>query len=436
MAKLEVQERSASVKVVKREQQEAGARRGYARDPKDHFVNQVGLINEVVQPPWTTCFGSLGTGIVGVRPSGSDTGGGKALDLPFESESCGGADMFGARLASGHTGSSLLPLDATIIIFVAPPCASLQIRGGKATSGYKDDLDKAARSLDWSAQRNDRHNKKIEAIMAHCHGGGRVVVSVRSQKTNRFTQLGTVSHIDTFSSARFLIENGDHILQERGTRTYHKQITAACLNPGLRSGVGLKEARYPVVNGSTCKWCSACCYAPPKATLHFHELRDEGVAAYDSPAQWVMKEERERRAAHKLEERRRLAAIKTEAKLEPGKAGNRLEKAKLELDNIAVPLKRLRCKQPLKREALEPAPLLKTILDVSEGGETAGTAEEAGKAEVLEPALLLKPTPDAAECGETTRIVEDAGKPEVLPTTHQEFSSEEEVPAVGAVSAL
>merc|ERR1740123_3019301 len=341
--------------------------------------------------------------------------------------------MFGARLASCQTGNSLLPLDATIVIFVAAPTASLQTRGGKATSGYKDDLDKVARTLDWSAQRSDKHNRRIDTIMAHCHGGGRVVVAVKSNHSKRFTLLGTVSHIDSFCGARFLVENGEHIVQERGTRTYHKQITAACLNLGLRSGVGLLEARYPVRNANKCRWCIACCYAPPKATLHFHELRDEGVAAYDSPAQWVLREEREKKQQGLKLERQRLAAIKSErgkghkikmakAKLERCKAESNLEKAKLELDNIAVPVKRLRCKQPLKMEALEPAPL-KLVLDAAEGGETEGTAEAEGNA------AALRPSPPV------TADFSVAGGGEVSQHTHPEPSPEEQVPAVSAVIA-
>jgi len=424
MAKLEAQGRSATIRSVKsdvkRELHEDGPRRGYARDPKEHFHIQVSLINEVVRPPWCTCFGSLGTGIVGVRPEGDSA--------------TGGADMFGARLACSETGSSEIPLDATIVIFVAAPSADLQTRGSRAMGGYKDDLDKVARTLDWSAQRGDLRNKKLTTIMSHVHGGGRVVVAVRSNLTKRFTLLGTVSHIDAFCGARFLVEDGEHILQERGTRTYHKQITAACLNSGLRSGVGLREARYPVPTGDHVKFCLACCYAPSKATLHFHELRDEGVSAYSSPAHWVRRRERE-------QERQRLARIKVakserckgenklKAKVERGKVDRHLlAKAKLELDNIAKPLKRLRCKQPLKREALEPATDATTVPDAGEGGQVAGTAEAAEKEAALETPPALTPDVSAAEGGkalETPDLSAAEGR-KVAEQGHLEPSCEDE----------
>lgn len=323
---------------------------------KDHYCFQVALINQVVKPPWIRCFGSLGTGFVGVRPDrgavtpaavaatagvpeataaaasdataareaeaggGADAGAGADCTSGAAASTATGTDGAEAARAAGQPGECLVPADATIVIFVNAPGAALQTRGGRTIDGYKDALDRSQRTLEWSAQRSDKNNKRIEAIISHCRRGGRVVVGVRSPSNRHFQLLGQVSHIDELQRARFLVEHGDHIIQERGTRTFHKTITVACLNIGLRSGVGLAAARYPLKGEA--RWCSACCYAPPKALLHFGELQDEGVAAFQSPARASWQRER------------------AKAKLE----------AKLEADSPVVPLKRLRCKQPVVKE--------------------------------------------------------------------------------------
>jgi len=132
------------------------------------------------------------------------------------------------------------------------------------------------------------------------------------------------------------------------------------------------------------------------------------------------------------------------AKLERGKVKSRLEKAKMELDNIAVPLKRLRCKQPLKREELEPATPLKLVSDAAEDGQTAGTAEAEG--------LLPPVTSDlsAAQGGDVSQQThpEPSPKEQVAQQGHLEPFPEKEahlqeqlmgshkwVPAVDAVTA-
>jgi len=301
-------------KIKVRVKRELGERVGFAAPgasaerglwAKDHYCWQVALINQVVQPPWSRCFGSLGTGFVGVRP-----------DVPASSASrkpkppAAGAGSPESESAPGSGDSPSVPLDATIIIFVNAPAAALQTRGGRMIDGYKDALDRSQRTLEWSAQRSDKNNKRIEAIIGHRRSGGRVVVGVRSPAKRQFRLLGEVSDIDELQKARFLVEYGDHVIQERGTRTFHKVITAACLNNGLRSGVGLTAARYPLKCAA--RWCMCCCYAPPKALLHFKELEDDGVAAFQTPAGWELKRER-------------------------------IVKPKLEADGV-VPTKRLRCK--------------------------------------------------------------------------------------------
>lgn len=262
---------------------------------KGHYCWQVALINQVVAQPWHTCFGSLGTGFVGVAQG---------------------------AIRGDDLGPNQVPLDATIIIFVSAPAAQLQQRGGRTMDGYKDALDTHTRTLEWSGQRNDRQNRRTEAIMNHRRNGGRVVVAVRSPTKREFEILGEVSKVDLVQKAKFLVEHGDHVIQERGTRTFHRYVTAACLNIGLRSGVGLTAARYPI-KGSV-RWCSACCYAPPKGLLHFRELRPDGVAAF----------QQNRASEDKLSKREKREEAKHE---------------KQEVDNTPVP-------RPLKRLCVKTNP--------------------------------------------------------------------------------
>mmetsp|Transcript_109709 Transcript_109709/g.354212 ORF Transcript_109709/g.354212 Transcript_109709/m.354212 type:complete len:454 (-) Transcript_109709:282-1643(-) len=353
-------------------------RKGFARSPKDHYCFQVALINQVVKGPWKRVFGNLGTGFIGVCPDtpgrarspsddgddggddGADEGdadGQGEAEAEAEAEGAAGSKAAGRKKkpadaeAGGTGGGWKLPADTTIVIFVNAPAAPLQNRGGKTIDGYKDALDRSGRTLEWSAQRSDRNNRRMETIMKHRRNGGRVVVGVRSPSSKQFSLLGEVSRIDFFQRAHFLVQNGDHIIQERGTRTFHKEITAACLNMGLRSGVGLIASRYPLSGTQAVKWCNACCYAPPKALLHFGELQDDGVEAFETEPAWL-KRERKAKMEAKTETKRELQAVTKRERVEgdaqasssSGPAAGDPPPAK------EAPAKRLRCKQPLVKE--------------------------------------------------------------------------------------
>lgn len=298
-------------------------RTGFARSPEDHYCFQVGLINQVVKSPWVRCFGGLGTGFVGVRPDTPASGSASSRKPSGRARSA--AATAAAEGDEGGAESAVVPPDATIVIFVNAPAAPLQTRGGRTIDGYKDALDRSQRTLEWSAQRCDKNNKRIEAILAHSRSGGRVVVGVRSPAKRHFQLLGEVSHIDLLARAAFVVEPGDHVIQERGTRTFHKVVTAACLNQGLRSGVGLTPARYPVKG--TARWCAACCYVPPKAMLHFRELHDDGVAAFQTPVGGPFKRERK---------------VKLEAEVvEPSLAPAKRLRCKTSPDSVVVKTERL-----------------------------------------------------------------------------------------------
>jgi len=301
--------------------------------PTDHYCWQVAFINQVVSSPWIRCFGSLGTGFVGIRPDAPTSEGSRRQAGAVSAAANAVAE--GEGDAAAGADEPVVPLDATIVIFVNAPAASLQTRGGRTIDGYKDALDRAQRTLEWSAQRSDKNSKRIEAILAHQRHGGRVVVGVRSPIKRNFRLLGQVSAMDLLQRASFVVNVGDHVIQERGTRTFHKHISAACLNNGLRSGVALTSARYPVKGKA--KWCSACCYEAPKAVLHFAQLAEDGVAAFHQPAGL----KRERLSKAKLEELESSAAPAKRLRVKtcPDEVIVKVEQSRVEEDPNGTPVK-------------------------------------------------------------------------------------------------
>jgi len=233
--------------------EEPKGRRGFARSPKDHFRFQVSFVNKFVSTPWRQCFGGLGTGIVGVRPQDAEP----VAKVPDS-----------------------LPGDAVIIIFVNPPAFPLQKRGERFLGGFQETLDDAQRTLEWSSQRSDVYNKKLQAIVNHQSSGGRVVVGVRHPGDKEFRTLGDVTKISSVQEARFLVQDGDVLIKEKGTSNYHRVITPACLNDALERGVGLGPVRWSESSSDRPTWCRACCYAQSKALLHFDKMEDDGVGAF------------------------------------------------------------------------------------------------------------------------------------------------------------
>jgi len=276
------------LKAVEMVKHEPGRRFGFARAPEDHYRFQVAFINTIVRPPWHLCFGNLGTGFVGVRQTTSTS-----VDSGDDAQGKG---------------------EVTMIIFINSPASALQSRAGKAIGGYQGQIDATRRTLEWSAQRNDKNNKKVQALIDHIDSGGRLVVGVRGDKAGHFKCLGDAKRMVLTERAQFLVEAGDHVLQELGTNTFHKAITASCLSPFLRQGVGLVAARYPLRSRCRPRWCTSCCYMPPRALLHFDELVAEGVTAFSAPPQG-----------------KRERVIVKSVKAEPS----------------ASPVKRLRFKQPI-----------------------------------------------------------------------------------------
>lgn len=262
--------------------------------PMTHFKHQVAFLNEVVKPPWKLCFGALGTGIIGIQPqtevgsSSSSSSSAPLLAVKQEvKEEANDDEDDGVKDADAKA----LPSDATIVLLLNGPSCGPQSRNGTFFGGYHDSLDKENKTMVWTSQRGDRNNKRIKAICAHSQNGGRIAVGIRDaisqgssacDNSHSFKLLGFVSHIDELKEAKFLVSQGDDLIVESGRNFLHKNITAACLDAGLKAGVGLSTKRYPLPAGTTekFKFCCKCCYITPTCRLHFKELNEEGVLAY------------------------------------------------------------------------------------------------------------------------------------------------------------
>lgn len=233
-----------SLAAVKREQCSGRKARW---DPVLHFTHQVALVRQLIPSPreWEIFQGSLGTGIVGVRPKATSR---SAVQPGF------------------------------VILFVNAASARLQESYGKTISGFVPMLDRAARTLKWESQRSDHQGQVIARIFEHVHAGRcEVVVAVRATPGTDYAILGRTREICLLSPARFLVNGGDHLVAERGSNRIHRYVTAQCIDAGLKAGVGLVPCRYPVPAALRPLYCSGCCWAPASALLRFETLDEEAA---------------------------------------------------------------------------------------------------------------------------------------------------------------
>jgi len=265
-------------------------------DQKAHYRHQVGFLDEVLKPPWKLCFGALGTGIIGIQPETTSS------SKSSSSKSSSSASRVKTEPAEESEVPSRIPADATVALLLNAPGLGAQGRNGNVMGGYGDVVDVKTKTLHWKSQRSDCKSTKIGAIVAHCRKGGRIVVGVRGTSlSSRFSLLGIVSSIDKVEEVKFLIEDGAFVICD-GAKI-HKTIGPACLDVGLKSGIGLVTKRYPLSekNGKDYTFCKACCYAEPHARLHFDELSKEGLAEYGLGSTRFLKKLEAERAKVKVE---------------------------------------------------------------------------------------------------------------------------------------
>jgi len=235
-------------------------------DPYRHFRHQVRFLDQLFpqlgpKRPFErrceTFMGTLGTGIVGVRPK-------------RRASQAKGARQSMSNQAAGY-----------IVLFLNAASAKIQEWSGKTLSGYKPSLNLQTRTLLWESQRSDLGGKVINRIASCALEGTMVVVAVRAAPNDSYRELGRTRSFRLESTSQLLLGAGDHIIVERGSNRIHRSILAQCLDGGLSSGIGLVRTTFPP--RFTPQFCTACCRTRATARLEFATLDAEAAAMLAPP---------------------------------------------------------------------------------------------------------------------------------------------------------
>jgi len=213
-------------------------------DPITHFKHQVAVVRKLIPKPrkWIRFLGNLGTGILGVRP---------------------------VRSAKGCKGQ---PKGFVILFLNASDC-HLQAWGGKTLNGYTSCMNMQNGTLRWESQRSDVHGKLIDQINQHVMAGTQVVVAVRNKLQQEYGILGHAHNFQLEAKPQFLLQPGDSVVAERGSYRIHRQISAQCLDGGLKSGIGLIPYKYPLPKSfRRPNYCSICCMKRATALMTFDDF--------------------------------------------------------------------------------------------------------------------------------------------------------------------
>eukprot|EP00927_Polykrikos_kofoidii_P021287 TRINITY_DN20191_c0_g2_i1.p1 TRINITY_DN20191_c0_g2~~TRINITY_DN20191_c0_g2_i1.p1 ORF type:complete len:379 (+),score=44.55 TRINITY_DN20191_c0_g2_i1:312-1448(+) len=259
-------------------------------DPVRHFKHQVAFIRQLIPIPreWDVILGALGSGIVGVR---------ERCRRPVSGPRCSKRrKSFGSRSGSVRS-SSLAKKKATtnlrssttaeplstdsrtfIILFMNGKGSSLQQWHGRSLSNFASSFNKRNRTLTWESQRRDKKGRIIASMLDKVQAGAEIVVAVRATVGESYTILGRTQKCRLKAQARFLIDNGEHVVVERGSSRVHKAILARCLDDGLKAGIGLMPLKYPLPKNYQADYCGACCWAPATALLTFDEYDKKAAA--------------------------------------------------------------------------------------------------------------------------------------------------------------
>lgn len=248
-----------------------------AWDPIRHFTHQVAVIRKLIPEPrtWDIFLGSLGTGIVGVRP--------RVQAPPMKRPAA--KSVVRKRPASAVAAPAVS--QGFVILFLNGKASKLQEWSGKQLAGFSPALDCAKRTLRWQCQRSDRHGRVIGKIREHVGAGGELVVVVRAAPGDEFKILGRAFDIQLEAEATFLVQDDDNLILEQGSQRIHRAILAQCIDEGLKAGIGLLPIKYPLRQSlKSPKYCAACCWTPATALIAFGELDAEaaGVLQTKPPA--------------------------------------------------------------------------------------------------------------------------------------------------------
>lgn len=243
---------------------------------------QVIFLDKVVEGAWTVCYGSLGSGAVGVRNENAPP-----LDEGGDLTRAATADEFMDGI-SGVDARGRLPTDATVVLFITAEelRKSRRRRSGDPEElaadrrGCSPDFDLERNTLLWTASGTSRCNNIIRTLDRHTSLGGRLFIGVREGPASWvYNLLGYVTRVASPMDCEFLVQPGEQVLVEQGTKIFHRAISVACLSDSLRAGVGLQAVRYPLsgVHKASPVFCPMCCYLGAGCTLYLDGVQSEGV---------------------------------------------------------------------------------------------------------------------------------------------------------------
>jgi hypothetical protein len=225
-------------------------------DPIIHFKHQMAVVRKLIPKPrkWTRFLGNLGTGVLGVRP---------------------------VRSEKGRRGQA----KGFVILFLNASDCHLQDWGGKTLNGYTSCMNMQNGTLRWESQRSDVHGKLIDQINQHVVAGAQVVVAVRSRLLQAYGILGYARNFKLEAKAQSLLQPGDSVVAERGSYRIHRQISAQCLDGGLKSGIGLIPYKYPLPKTfRRPNYCSICCMKRATALVKFDDFDRELAGLLQPPS--------------------------------------------------------------------------------------------------------------------------------------------------------
>lgn len=173
-----------------------------------------------------------------------------------------------------------------MILFLNASDCHLQHWGGKTLNGYTSCMNMQNGTLRWESQRQDVHGKLIEQISQHVMTGTQIVVAVRSGLHQPYGILGYTQNFKLEATSQFLLKPGDHVVAERGSYPIriHRQVSAQCLDGGLKSGIGLVAYKYPLPRSvRRPSYCSMCCMKRATAVMTFDDFDKELAALLQPP---------------------------------------------------------------------------------------------------------------------------------------------------------
>jgi len=177
-----------------------------------------------------------------------------------------------------------VPAGATLFLLTNCRGSSEPYVGGRVPELLKNstDLDIDKGTIRWLFTKRDKSSNAFAAAVAHVQRGGRMVVASRTD-AETIKMMGEICEVEDIRSGRFLVEEGDYLIEEVATGTLHKQLSPACITRGIFANTVFLTRQLnedPDTQSLRGRWCTTCCYEPATAVMHFQELDAEGTDSY------------------------------------------------------------------------------------------------------------------------------------------------------------